>query len=243
MFERKNEVIIQMSESSAARRTRPVALQRTVSSAVVSSFLEDGGEDRLAEALQQPDTNPGRQAAEREGATISVLSPRPVETPAAAPVSPAPVAAAPAVVAPVLAAPAPTVQVHQPEEAAPRVEQAYVAPQPAIAPQVAAVTHSQPLVDAASISIPEDNTKRNKHRRYGNRGKDNQAVDMTMSLDPAHAARLTELAGHEMLRTKTRVSISEVVRHLLDYAMSNVKDNKVIPTEDGCGLHSRTNEA
>jgi len=102
-----------------------------------------------------------------------------------------------------------------------------------------------PVTDHASISVPEKASpteQARKHRRWGNR-KMASAIDMTMSMDPAHAERLTELAAYEMLRTKTKVSVSEVVRHLLDFALAHVDGNRVIPTDDGLGLHTPAKEA
>jgi hypothetical protein len=198
-----------MSERSSTK-PRLAALQRNPSEALLSQFLSEG-EDRLGKALQNPDTRPGRAAVEaQEGSNVSQMPTRAPETTATA--------------------------VVQMREASP-------APERTFAPQPREEVHSEqvdPIMDQASISVPEETSNSSrKHRRYGNRGTANQAVDMTLSFDPAHADRLTELAAYEMLRTKTRVSASEIARHLFDFALSHIQDNKVIPTDDGQGLHAQ----
>jgi len=202
-----------MSERTATAKQRPAALQRNPSSALLNQFLGGDVDDRLTRALEAPDARPGKTAVQpqEEGSNVSVLPTKSTE---------------PEVISQSRAA----------APAAPATAEVRSEP----ARQELPVAKIDPVVDQASISVPEERpSSGRKHRRYGNRGAENHAVDMTMSLDPAHAERITELAAYEMLRMKSKISVSEIVRHLLDFALSNVQDNKVIPTSDGCGLRSQ----
>lgn len=198
---------------STKPRPRPMALQRNPSSAVLSQFIH--GEDideRLSRALESPDAQPGR--ASEPPAAERKAEVLPIREPAPS-----------------------TFEARMPSEA----PKPPVRPEPPLARQPA--PPAEPIADQASISVPEreKSAPSRRHRRYGNRDADKQAVDMTMSMDPVQAERLTELAAYEMLRIKSRVSVSEVVRHLIDFALAHIEDNKVIPTPDGAGLHIQSN--
>lgn len=202
-----------MSERMVSTKPRPTALQRNPSSAVLSQFIHgDDVDDRLSRALESPDAQPGRAGEP-------------------------PVVERKADVLPIREQAAPAFEARRPSEA-PRPP---VRPEPPLARQPA--PPAEPIADQASVSIPEreEAAPIRRHRRYGNRNGDKQAIDMTMSMDPAHAERLNELAALEQLRTKSRVSVSEIVRHLIDFAFNNIHDNKVIPTPDGAGLHIQSN--
>lgn len=61
--------------------------------------------------------------------------------------------------------------------------------------------------------------------------------EKTFSFDPQQYERLMELKNREGLRLKLNISCSEILRELVNFALAHVVDNKVIPTNDGLGLH------
>lgn len=93
----------------------------------------------------------------------------------------------------------------------------------------APVEHRVPVEDVASVSIPEEpvaapikKVKSKKEKSY--------------SLDEEDHELLAHLSRTEAIRLKRRVPSSEILRHMLNYAKANMKDEKVVPTSDGLGL-------
>jgi hypothetical protein len=98
------------------------------------------------------------------------------------------------------------------------------------APQAAAIED-----DGASYTLPPaaaEEVNRGGRPRHGAERK----VERTISMDKSLDKDLLNLAIIESVRLGRRVSSAEVAVHLMQYALSKMKDNKVLPGEDGLGL-------
>ncbi len=98
--------------------------------------------------------------------------------------------------------------------------------------------HQQPTRiedDGASYRIPpsaNDEVNRGGRPRHGAERKVERTISMDKSLDKI----LLNLAIIESVRLGRRVSSAEVAVHLMQYGLSNMKDNQILPGEDGLGL-------
>lgn len=89
--------------------------------------------------------------------------------------------------------------------------------------------------DGASYSIPHpdrEEVNRGGRPRHGSERKVERTISMDKSLDKI----LLNLAIIESVRLGRRVSSAEVAVHLMQYGLSNMKDNQILPGEDGGGL-------
>lgn len=89
--------------------------------------------------------------------------------------------------------------------------------------------------DGASYRIPpsvNDEVNRGGRPRHGAERKVERTISMDKSLDKI----LLNLAIIESVRLGRRVSSAEVAVHLMQYGLSNMKDNQILPGEDGLGL-------
>lgn len=89
--------------------------------------------------------------------------------------------------------------------------------------------------DGASYRLPSanrDEVNRGGRPRHGSERKVERTISMDKSLDKI----LLNLAIIESLRLGRRVSSAEVAVHLMQYGLSNMKDNQILPGDDGCGL-------
>ncbi|WP_315922656.1 hypothetical protein [Mesorhizobium sp. SP-1A] len=115
--------------------------------------------------------------------------------------------------------PAPAPQPVQPPVPQARVEH----PAPVVQQQV-------PLEDKASVSVPEAAvvapSKRPKTKS-----------EKSYSLDDSTHQLIARLSRTEAIRLDRRVPTSEILRHMINYAKANMKDDQVVPTDDGLGLH------
>lgn len=89
--------------------------------------------------------------------------------------------------------------------------------------------------DGTSYRIPpsaNDEVNRGGRPRHGAERKVERTISMDKSLDKI----LLNLAIIESVRLGRRVSSAEVAVHLMQYGLSNMKDNQILPGEDGLGL-------
>lgn len=173
---------------------------------------------QLSEAKDRPDVRPSEQG---RGGTV-------------APIVPKEEIAEPQAIAPVVASP---IESRQPEPAA----QPEFAPPPQ-ARQPEAV--QPPVVRSEARTIEDDGTSyrvppniaeevnRGGRPRHGAERKVERTISMDKSLDKI----LLNLAIIESVRLGRRVSSAEVAVHLMQYGLSNMRDNQILPGDDGLGL-------
>lgn len=173
----------------------------------------------LGQATSRPDVRPGEQ-----GRSALILAATEAEEPKTEQVI-EPVAAAESAV------------IATPEPAAP-------APAPAPAPLTAfsqnEIKHQNEMQDdGASYSIPQasrDEVNRGGRPRHGAERK----VERTISMDKSMDKILLNLAIIESVRLGRRVSSAEIAVHLMQFGLANMKDNQILPGEDGLGLELPT---
>lgn len=92
----------------------------------------------------------------------------------------------------------------------------------------------QPVEDAVSMEAPTVASVVTKKRWRGHK------AERSVTIHPEQDKMLTRLANLEGLRLERRVGASEILRHLIDFALAHVdmKTGEVIPTADGRGLVS-----
>lgn len=120
----------------------------------------------------------------------------------------------------------------QPQAAAPVATNPQPQPEARIEPQQPARMIED---DGASYSIlpsANDEVNRGGRPRHGSERK----VERTISMDKSLDKMLLNLAIIESVRLGRRVSSAEVSVHLMRYGLSNMKDNRVLPGDDGLGL-------
>jgi hypothetical protein len=134
---------------------------------------------------------------------------------------------------------APQTVAEVPQRAIPPVE---ANPQPTSQPQ-AAIEAPKPAStiedDGASYRVPasaSDDVNRGGRPRHGAERKVERTISMDKSLDKI----LLNLAIIESVRLGRRVSSAEVAVHLMQYGLSNMKDNQILPGDDGLGLEMTT---
>lgn len=81
-----------------------------------------------------------------------------------------------------------------------------------------------------------DEVNRGGRPRHGAERKVERTISMDKSLDKI----LLNLAIIESVRLGRRVSSAEVAVHLMQYGLSNMKDNQILPGDDGLGLQLAT---
>lgn len=89
--------------------------------------------------------------------------------------------------------------------------------------------------DGAAYSLPQSTqseVNRGGRPRHGAERK----VERTISMDKSMDKILLNLAIIESVRLGRRVSSAEVAVHLMQYGLANMKDNQILPGEDGLGL-------
>lgn len=118
-------------------------------------------------------------------------------------------------------------------------EEAYVAaspqvplnstPHPRVQVSAPVIERRVPVEDVASVSVPMEpvaapikKTKSKKEKSY--------------SLDEEDHDLLAHLSRVEAIRLNRRVPSSEILRHMINFAKANMKDEQVVPTSDGLGL-------
>lgn len=106
-------------------------------------------------------------------------------------------------------------------------------------PQAKAEPQPQPTrtieEDGISYRVPpsaNDEVNRGGRPRHGAERKVERTISMDKSLDKI----LLNLAIIESVRLGRRVSSAEVAVHLMQYGLSHMKDNQILPGEDGLGL-------
>jgi hypothetical protein len=115
-----------------------------------------------------------------------------------------------------------------PVEAPPQQPQQLQAPLEARQPHAGMIEE-----DGASYRIPNnDDVNRGGRPRHGADRKVERTISMDKSLDKI----LLNLAIIESVRLGRRVSSAEVAVHLMQYGLSNMKDNQILPGDDGLGL-------
>ena len=87
------------------------------------------------------------------------------------------------------------------------------------------LVHSASEQDAASMSVPA------RASRPINR------VEKTIGFEAELYQFIQHAALTEALRLGRPVPVSEIVRAMVVFARTHIKDNHIIPTEDGLGLH------
>lgn len=107
------------------------------------------------------------------------------------------------------------------------------APQARVEHQAPVVQQQVPVEDRASVSVPEapvaTPAKRTKTKS-----------EKSYSLDDSDHQLIARLSRTEAIRLDRRVPTSEILRHMIAYAKANMKDDQVVPTDDGLGLHVQT---
>lgn len=167
----------------------------------------------LGQATSRPDVRPGEQ-----GRSALILAATETEEPKTEQVIEPVALADPAVIAtPETQAPAPMTAFSQNES-----------------------KHQNELPDdGASYSVPQasrDDVNRGGRPRHGAERK----VERTISMDKSMDKILLNLAIIESVRLGRRVSSAEIAVHLMQFGLANMKDNQILPGEDGLGLELPT---
>lgn len=87
-----------------------------------------------------------------------------------------------------------------------------------------------PVVDSASVSVPEPVVRAVKPPRR---------VEKSFSLDKNDYDYIARAARTEAMRLDRQVPISEILRHMIAFAIAHAENNCIVPTDDGFGLHIR----
>jgi hypothetical protein len=77
-----------------------------------------------------------------------------------------------------------------------------------------------------------DSPSVNGRPRHGKKPK----VEKTFAIPPEIHQQLISISNHEGIRHDKKFSVSYIMGHLLEYALSHVEGTKVIPDSDGDGL-------
>ncbi|MCS4089845.1 hypothetical protein [Rhizobium sp. BK176] len=88
-----------------------------------------------------------------------------------------------------------------------------------------------------SLEVPEHNP--GGRPRHGKKPK----VEKTFAIPPEIHQRLVSISNHEGIRHDKKFSVSYIMGHLLDFALSHVDGTKVIPDANGDGLVIKKREA
>lgn len=88
-----------------------------------------------------------------------------------------------------------------------------------------------------SLEVPEHNP--GGRPRHGKKPK----VEKTFAIPPEIHQRLVSISNHEGIRHDKKFSVSYIMGHLLEFALSHVEGTKVIPDETGDGLVIKKREA
>jgi hypothetical protein len=94
-----------------------------------------------------------------------------------------------------------------------------------------------PLIGDMSLQVPEHNP--GGRPRHGKKPK----VEKTFAIPPEIHQQLVSISNHEGIRHDKKFSVSHIMGHLLDYALSHVEGTKVIPDANGDGLVIQKREA
>ena len=87
-------------------------------------------------------------------------------------------------------------------------------------------------------------TPQNEPRKVGRplSGK-KPKVEKTYAIDEETHTKLVRISNLDGLRLNKKLSVSAILQHIVDYGLSHVQDEKVIPGEDGRGLIVEQGEA
>lgn len=110
-------------------------------------------------------------------------------------------------------------------------------PAPIEEKQVEEESNEEPKSDGMSLEVPEHNP--GGRPRHGKMPK----VEKTFAIPPEIHKRLVSISNHEGIRHDKKFSVSYIMGHLLDYALSHVEGTKVIPDANGDGLVINKREA
>jgi hypothetical protein len=88
-----------------------------------------------------------------------------------------------------------------------------------------------------SLQVPEHNP--GGRPLHGKKPK----VEKTFAIPPEIHQRLVSISNHEGIRHDKKFSVSYIMGHLLDFALSHVEGTKVIPDANGDGLVITKREA
>lgn len=128
----------------------------------------------------------------------------------------------------------------QPKHAGPQLVQAASAPMPIVSQPPVRYAEPQQTRDdeqAMSMAVPERNP--GGRPRHGTMPK----VEKSFTIPPETFKRIVSISNHEGIRHDKKFSVSYIMAHLLDYALSHVEGTKVIPDENGDGLVIAKREA
>lgn len=94
------------------------------------------------------------------------------------------------------------------------------------------------LVEAAHPQVDEDDVGAGPSYSARPSSKKPKLLEKTFSIDPEQHRKLLRFSNMEGLRLDANVSVSEIIRHLLDFALAHVDERKgeVLPSRDGKGL-------
>lgn len=95
----------------------------------------------------------------------------------------------------------------------------------------------EPTSGSMSLEVPEHNP--GGRPRHGKKPK----VEKTFAIPPEIHQRLVSISNHEGIRHDKKFSVSYIMGHLLDFALSHVEGTKVIPDANGDGLVIKKREA
>lgn len=220
---------------------KPNAMRRDVSPKLLEQFLNGEEVERLGEALRHPDIRVAT-ADEARGAPDGGTAPSPGRD--GEPQRPTPGHAidtghgyAGKVETASIQSPAPVAPQAPRMEASPSTTIEHAGPVTAAPSVPASERASEPRNEGGlSLEIPEaaEQDESRSLQLYGRRGE--RAIDINLSLTKEQGDRLNVLLAHEILRLGRKVSTSEIARHLIDFALHHVEENRVIPTPDGLGL-------
>lgn len=118
-----------------------------------------------------------------------------------------------------------------PEAEAPVVEK----PVPQSAPVAPVQERTTAEVDPVSYEAPDDEPVERRGRK--SKKPEDRLVERSFPADRETVKRLQRLANLEGVRLDGRYSVAHIIRHLIDYALSHVEDDAVLPGPDGKGLH------
>ncbi|MDW9478757.1 hypothetical protein GOB57_08570 [Sinorhizobium meliloti] len=82
------------------------------------------------------------------------------------------------------------------------------------------------------LLVPENGPGTSGRPRHGQKPK----VEKTFAIPPEIHQRLISISNHEGIRHDKKFSVSFIMSHLLEFALSHVEGTKVIPDANGDGL-------
>ena len=90
----------------------------------------------------------------------------------------------------------------------------------------------QQVTDSMALTAPDQEPRKVGRPLGGKKPK----VEKTFAIDDDIHRRLVRISNMEGLRLDKKLSVSGIMQYLLEYGLSHVEDEKVLPGPDGYGL-------